>query len=197
MTTPPDKPDPARGWRRAEKLLDEGADRLPTMSDEDFEREMDALPDPAHIPTAEELLARGAARAKRKEGVGGASGAKGSSRPVPARKMPWGAWLAAAALVAVVVGVALNRNKNVASPRPDDDAGEPGLGDDAQPVPIRLARAEKLRETAYAACAAGRWRVCQGMLHAAKNLDPAGDADPRVQAAYLAARAGMGLDGGR
>ena len=57
-----DKPNLGRAWLRTEKLPDEEADRISAMSDEAFEREAAGLPDPAHIPTEEELDARSALR---------------------------------------------------------------------------------------------------------------------------------------
>ncbi|MDP9001597.1 MAG: hypothetical protein M3O46_15970 [Myxococcota bacterium] len=57
----------ARGWRYAMKLLDEEADRIAHMSDEEFERfAAENIPEPTHIPTVEELFERAAQRAVRR-----------------------------------------------------------------------------------------------------------------------------------
>jgi hypothetical protein len=179
-----DKPDLARGWLRAEKLLEQEADRLATISDEDFEREMDALPDPARVPTAEELLARGAARAEeRLEGTAGTSGAKVTALPVRSRTASRMVWLVAAALGALVIAVV------VLVLRRDDVALPYGQ--------TQQQRADELREGAYAACDKGQWRACEDQLDDAKKLDPAGDAAPRVQAARAAAIQGLHPETGR
>ena len=62
------KPDLARGWLHAEKLIDDEADRLAQLSDEEFEREMAKMPDPVRVPSLKELLERGRAR-REKEGI--------------------------------------------------------------------------------------------------------------------------------
>jgi hypothetical protein len=177
------KRDLARGWLRAEKLLEEEADRLATMSDEDFEREMSALPDPAHVPTAEELLARGAELAtKRAEGAGGgaASSAKVKTLPVRPRRAQWVmAFVAAAAVFALVIAGVVRKPDIVSAPSPGHEA-----------------RAAKLREEAFAACDARQWRACEDKLGEARKLDRAGDADPRVQAAYKAAFDRLHADAG-
>jgi len=43
--------------------------------------------------------------------------------------------------------------------------------------------AARLRGEAFTACDAGRWQACEDGLDRAKKLDPAGESDPRVQAA--------------
>jgi hypothetical protein len=92
----------------------------------------------------------------------------------PARTV-WAVSLIAAALGAVVVAVALHKT--------DDNVAAPWHADEA--------RAAKVREEAYAACDARQWRACGDKLHEAKRMDPAGDADPRVQVAYKAAFDGL------
>jgi hypothetical protein len=183
----PDKPDLARGRPSAEKLVDEEADRLAKMSDEDFEREMGAKAEPSHVPTAEELLARGAERAAR---GGPATGAKGKAVPVQPRRPPWIALLAAAAIGGVVVAVVMNPHEmRVSPPRPDDDSG-------GEQEPTAQERAARMREEAFAACAKRRWEECESRLNLAKKVDPAGDADPRVQAAHGVALGGLHLETG-
>jgi hypothetical protein len=190
-----DKPNPARGGLRAKKLAAEFAaedTRLASLCDEDFEREMSALADPELAVTADDILARAAELSgKRMAGVEPPSGAKVKALRVqgsaPAKRVHWEWWLAAAAVIAI--GVGLLRQREVA---------RPWMGEDAEaPVTTPGLRAKMLREGAYAACASQRWRACEGMLRAAKDLDPAGDADPRVQAAHKAAIAGLGSEAGQ
>jgi hypothetical protein len=189
-----DKPDLARAWLRAEKLVDEEADRLARMSDEDFEREMSALPEPERLPTVEELLARATTRAaKRRWGGNQASGAKVTALPVQPRRPQWAALLGAAAIGGLVVAVVMQvmhlRETPVAQPRPHDDGG-------SQIEPTPRERAAKLREEAIAACRERRWAECENRLDEAKRLDLPGDADPRVQAAHQAALGGLHSEAG-
>jgi hypothetical protein len=51
------------------KLLDEEADRVAKMSDEEFERLAADMPDPTHIPTEQELDERSAQRRARRRSV--------------------------------------------------------------------------------------------------------------------------------
>jgi hypothetical protein len=142
-----DKPDLARAWLRAEKLADDEADRLAKMSDEDFEREMSALPEPERVPTVEELLARAAARAS-KRGASGvqAGGAKVKARPLQPRRPRWVALLAAAAIGGLVVAVVMYlREPPVAQPRPDEDSGGQGEATPGE-------RAAKLRRRSSMRC---------------------------------------------
>ncbi len=178
--TAPDKPDLARGWLRAEKLLDEEADRIATMSDEEFEREMGALPEPAHVPTADELRVRSAERAREvatSEGRG--RGATVKVLPVSKTVSPRMLWLFAAALgVLVVVGVT-KRREVVAWFKGDNTIG-PYPEIEAAPAPRP---ADDLRRQGLDACAESLWTLCEGKLDEARRLDPAGEADGRVKAA--------------
>lgn len=59
---PPTREELVRGWLYAEKLLEEEADRIAEMSDEEFERLAATMPEPTHIPTEAELDERSARR---------------------------------------------------------------------------------------------------------------------------------------
>jgi hypothetical protein len=67
---PPNRWQLVRGWLHAMRLrdefLDEEADRIAEMSDEEFERLAATMPDPTHIPTEQELDERSAQRAARR-----------------------------------------------------------------------------------------------------------------------------------
>lgn len=166
---PSDKPDLARGWLHAEKLFEDEAERLATMSDEDFEREMNALPDL--------WVAVGAEAPAAPADVGGGKPVAvvvpmgvGKTRTRTATR--WIALLAAAALCALVFFVATRPPVTVAS-------------SDGR------VRAEVLRAEAYEACARMSYTTCKRDLDVARTLDPAGDADARVQAARAAVTEGL------
>ena len=113
----PDKPDLVRTWAAAEQVLDEEADRLATLSDEDFDREMQRLPEPARVPTADEIVARARER--------------GMSTAPPARrkrKTPLIVWLIAAALAMLLLVLLLERRDNVAAPHRDRSSQPDGRG---------------------------------------------------------------------
>src|SRR5580692_1864178 len=103
----PDKPDHVKAWLFAEKILDEEGDRMAALSDEDFDREVDAMPDPARVPSTAELLARAERRASERA----AAGARAKvAVPVRTARRAWGLWLAAAAVgAAIIAGVATRR----------------------------------------------------------------------------------------
>jgi len=113
----PQPVDLARGWRRAEGLLDEEADRLATMSDDAFEREMASLSEAGRVPGADELRRR--ALERQRDGASSSGWAPvetdepcdvDAPRSVPrrlARRRPqlggsWVVWL-----VAILIAVAL------------------------------------------------------------------------------------------
>ncbi len=91
------------------------------------------------------------------------------------------ALLAALGVVAVLVWIA-RRDR------------EPVARDRVRPVPSEVAptpreRAGHLREDALAACDRREWGTCLDGLDRAKDLDPAGDGDTRIQSARAAASA--------
>jgi hypothetical protein len=176
----PEKPDPARGWLFIEKLLaDDDPERLDKAGDEEVERQMrEQGVTVSRVPTAEELLAKAAARAaKRSAGGSQASGASVKALPVRRGMPKWVALLAAAAFGGLVVAVVMNQRETpVAHPRPHDDSG-------GQQELTPEERAIRLREEAFMACGKRRWAECEIRLDEAKQLDPAGDTNPRVLAA--------------
>jgi hypothetical protein len=185
----PGKPDPARGWRFVEKLLaEEGLERLDKASDEEVERQMRAQGvQTSRVPSAEELLEKAAARAKRRQAKGTYAtidadrAAKVVATPVPPKRVRWVPILAAAAMGAVGVAVAVNRP-----------------GEDAAGGASARARAAKLRDEGIAACAAAEWTACEERLDGARALDEEGEKDPRVIAARKAMKeAGSGGGGGK
>lgn len=164
----PEKPDLARGWEALEKKMDEDERAwLETASDEDIEKRMnEAGVTAASTPSAKALLARMQERESAPAENGGtpqagdrASGAKVKVLPLQRRATPWVVGLALAAGAAVVAGKALG---------PDESAAG------------RHEQAEKLRDEAFAACAAKEWKACEGKLDQAKGLDGPGEGEPRV-----------------
>jgi hypothetical protein len=168
-----DKPDPVRSWRYAEKLLDDEADRIAALGDEDFDREMAALPEPSRVPSTGELLARAEERARQH------AADKVSAVPSLPRPTPWVVWLVAATLGAVALALVVERHEVVAWLR-----REPApIGPDRwspEKVPTPVERASKLRDEAVAACAGALWGTCRDKLDEAQQLDPAGESDARV-----------------
>src|ERR1700730_3427460 len=78
-------------------------------------------------------------------------------------------WLIAAALGVMLVVMATGGGGGVSRGRPRD--------------------ATELRDEAYAACDAHRWRECGEKLDQAKQIDPKGESDPRVVEARRAVKA--------
>jgi hypothetical protein len=65
-----------------------------------------------------------------------------------------------------------------------------------RPAPPPQMRAENLRDEAVAACDGWLWALCRNKLDEAQKLDPAGESEPRVQAAREQVRAGLNPDTG-
>jgi hypothetical protein len=134
-----------------------------------------------------------AAATSRPRGVAHLGGPGASPRTLP-RQTPWVAWLAAAAVVVLMLAAFAKRREIEAWFGPahiEKDRESPPW----QPSPQELAA--KLREDAYTACGAWLWAACERKLDAAKKLDPAGDSDPRVQEARRSVDEGLVRDGGR
>ena len=175
----PGKPDPARGWRFVEKLLaEEKLERLDQANDEEVERQMRAQGvHSSRVPTADELLEKAAACARRKQAKGtyAAMDADRAARvvatPLPPKRVRWVPILAVAALGALGVVIAVNRP-----------------GEDTAGGPSARARAAKLRDEGIAACAAAQWATCEERLDGARALDEEGEKDPRVIAARKATK---------
>jgi hypothetical protein len=194
----PDKPDPARAWKYAMKLLaEEELQRLDKMSDEDVEDEMRAQGrDPARVPSAEELLTKATARAAKKVGTGHQTRVAPLAR---ARRSRGTMWLVAATLAAVVIAVvAMNGAAIVALFKGNgdiraDDAGRMWRNE------IAHRQADKLRDDAENACQLRLWGACESSLDEAMKQDPAGESEERVERMRKmvdeAARAEAGPDG--
>jgi DNA-directed RNA polymerase specialized sigma24 family protein len=93
----------------------------------------------------------------------------------------WRAYLATAALGALALFAiyVLRRPRTEAIVR--DTAPAPALAP-TPAAPTRLQQAQEFRDQAFRACADSRWLECLRDFNEAKDRDPAGDADPRVQA---------------
>jgi hypothetical protein len=141
-----------------------------------------ASPD-AHVPAAATSHPRGVDHL----------GRAGTSRRTSPRQTPWVAWLAAAAVVVLILTVFAKRREIQAWFGPahiERDREEAPR----EPSPQELAA--KMRENAYTACGSWLWALCERTLNEAKTLDPAGDGDPRVQEARRAVDKGLGRDAG-
>jgi hypothetical protein len=200
---PREKPDAARGWSYVEDLLaaDE-AERIEKLSDSELRAEMRSEGiDPARVPSAEELLARVAARAARRaaDGIRAPESRRVAPampfsppeesnpthvaqavplEPVTPRRTPRLVWLLAAALalgvglVAFAEGPAIMAYFERPQVTPDNERVP-------SPTPHELA--EKLRNDAVGHCAVASWASCKDKLDEAARLDPAGDSEPGVQ----------------
>jgi hypothetical protein len=83
-----------------------------------------------------------------------------------------GGVLAAAAAAVVAVGIQqARRGPEAISPEPSSQPDSPAK------------RAGRLRDEAFQACQARDWDTCGAKLDSARDLDPAGESDPRVVAA--------------
>jgi hypothetical protein len=172
-----DKPDLARAWRSAMKLVDEEADRLATISDAEFEREMSAQQEPSRVPTTEQLLRANAERKAVRSLPGVQAHERAVIKPSRTRLV---AWLAAAAIGLLVIAGIAKRREIIAwwSPHHQRIGPDHWTPEDRLP-PLQLAGT--LRDEAFAACRASAWARCEDKLNQAKALDPAGEADPRVR----------------
>ena len=92
-------------------------------------------------------------------------------------------WVAGFAAAVVVIGVLVVR--------PRTPAVGAGYGEEDA-----LAEADDLRNHAFGACDQAHWAVCKKALNDAKDIDPAGEAAPRVVAARRAIAAAE-VDAGR
>jgi len=167
------KTDLAQDWRLALRIREEEADRLAQMSDQDFERAMAKLPEPSHVPTVEELLARGEREAR--PGPSGPGGrVQAVDMPEEHRGVSPFVWLLAAAFAAVLAAGIAKREAVIAffkgPPAPQHE-----------PEPSLAQRAELARVDAKKACDREQWDACGAKLDEAQNLDPAGELQPAVQ----------------
>jgi hypothetical protein len=195
MTTP-SKRTTAQVWEQLESIADEvklaRADeaelaRIAALDHEAVDRELraagidpaeaanvgmdmlQAAPD-AHVPAAATSRPRGVEAIGRREKSGG------PSRPA----MQWVPWLAAAAIVVLVLTAFAKRDEIQAwlQPKPPRIEKEPE-SPPREPSPEELAA--RMRDRAYMSCAERLWARCERQLNEAQTLDPAGETDPRVQ----------------
>ena len=204
----PKEPDYARGWRYVEKLIAEEdaeneAARLEKLSADEVAAELRQQGrDPAAVPSAEDLIARGIARAAQRAAEAKTAGpqalaeattaAKAPPPPappvqpvapvVPIRKWQPPVWLygVAAALFIVVIFKMSLGPPPVAKPPPvtDRDLAEVG------------------RDQAEAQCALKDWVQCKQLLDDARTVDPEGESEARVVKARAEIAAALG-DAGR
>jgi hypothetical protein len=179
-----DRPDPAEAWLIAERLLADGElERLDAMSDDQVMAELRAEGrDESWIPSAESVVA-GAEKHLARQAEQRAADAEPRTVSMirvtgPSRTV----WLAAAAAALLVVGGAafVERDAIVAwlqGPPPPLPI-EPDHELPAPPSARELA--QKARDEAEKACAEGLWGRCNTRLNQARDLDPAGETEPRV-----------------
>jgi hypothetical protein len=184
----PRKPGSPVTWETIEKVADKAERaRLEALIDDEIDvelREAGIDPDEAAKIVQRALqqalekpaLARATPPPPRPVEVG-AGAAKVRVAPRTKRRSPGG--IAAVAAVAVAAGVLLA----FAMRRPGADGVAHGRPDEGATSQQRAAR---LRDDAYGACAETSWTRCAGKLDEARELDPEGEADPRVIAARKA-----------
>jgi hypothetical protein len=196
----PTKRTTAQVWEALEGSDEVELARIAALDDEALDRELKeagidprvaaqvgkdvlqaAAPD-AHVP---------AAATSRPRGVDHIGGPVATRRTSPRQTTPWVAWLAAAAVVVLVLTAFAKRREIQAWFGPahiEKDREEAPR----EPSPQELA--SKLREDAYSSCERWRWAECERRLDEAKQLDPAGESDLRVQGARQAVDKGLGRD---
>jgi len=187
---PDNKIDPVRAWKHVEKLLRhdhvaEGDD----PGDEEIERQMRAAGiRPKRIPSADEIMAHAARRA-RERGIEGVPLPRVAPMPAPPKRHTWAVWLVAAAIGAGVVALVVERPAVVAW---FHHGTEPiGPDPDWRPLPTPQEHASALRKEAFDACGEYYWALCESKLDEAQKLDPGGESDTRVQEARAAVRDGL------
>lgn len=187
---------PVEAWKAIDAMVSQGElDRIKGLSDKEVEDELkeagfdldavrtigqDAIEKAAREAGIDVGGVTRAAPALGKTAGGEAHGAKVTPFPSARRRTRWDAFLAAAAIAAALIAVfAMAGPAIVAWFR-----GE-RIGPDRDTVPRRELppelRAAQLRDEGFKACAAMQWVSCVAKLDEAKQLDPAGDSDPRVQ----------------
>ncbi len=186
-----------------EATIDDEIERVLAMSPEEKQRELEAAGyDMAELDAqADALYARmqgGAAKQAPAADHDGEEAPRSASAwvtgapPPPVKRAAVGRWttLLAAALTLAVVG-GLFYAKDVIDRR---DARRNEATPDAGGT---MTSARQIRAHALDACNRGSWQECLDGLGAARAMDPAGDADPQVQAAWEAARRGAAREAPR
>jgi hypothetical protein len=201
-----DRPDPAEAWLIAERLLaDEELDRLDALTEEQKLAELRAGGrDEASIPSADSLMA-GAEKqlAMQQAERNSLSPVAGQPDAEPRtvsmiRATEEGSrvvWLAAAAAILLVLGGAAFVERDAVfawlrGPTPPAPI-EPDHEIAAPPTARELA--ERARDEAERACAEQHWGACNTRLDQARDLDPAGESEPRVVSLRKAIVAGTTL----
>ncbi len=171
------------------------AERILALSDEELDGELrEAGLDPKAVRDEGRRLAEHASRATGEGLAGGEAWVSGVVPLAPRRSLSarWTAVLAAAVVVLAASGALLaptilatlaKRNEKPIRIAPDVSASA-----SSDPSP------REIREHAFAACASRRWTVCLDLLDMARGVDPAGDADERVNAARQEAEKALELD---
>jgi hypothetical protein len=172
MSTPKKrKLAPDEAWDALEKMaVDDEVERVLALSDEELDAELKrAGSDPAKVRERGEALGRKLAPEEK------------APAPAPApRRTGRVVWLVAAAFGALLVGlVAVNVSGVMARFRPLPIGPDEG-GLSAPPGALAKRQAATLRDQGLGECAKGAYDACKGHLDAAMQLDPAGEADPRV-----------------
>jgi hypothetical protein len=131
------------------------------------------------------------ARATRAREVQVPEGEAWVTRPPPPPRRAFGTrWmvpLAATLTAAVVVGGTMYATGKIGH----RDVAAVDIGSDGSAAQARTV-AKQIRASALDACDRADWQPCIDGLTAARSLDPAGDADPRVQAAWKRSEAALG-----
>jgi hypothetical protein len=194
----PRKLRPDEVWDAVMKMVDEDeAKRLQGMSEEEIDREARAEGlDPAADRARGEALAARLRRTSDKVPVsreaavgtgraGPAPGVSGravpSTRPKPARRVPYAVWAIAAVVGVLALVLLFERDEVMAWFN-----GEPARIEPDRPrppeEPSAQERAKALRREAEITCQLELWVRCGQKLDEATKLDPAGESEPRVQA---------------
>jgi hypothetical protein len=187
---PGDKIDPVLAWRHVEKLLrDDHVAEGDDPGDEEIERQMRAAGiRPKRIPSADEIMAHAARRA-RERGLEGIVPLRIVPMPAPPKRHAWAVWLVAAAIGAGIVAFVVERPVVVAW---FHHGTEPiGPDPDWRPLPTPQERASAIRKEAFDACGEYYWALCESKLDEAQKLDPGGESDTRVQEARTAVHDGL------
>ena len=156
---------------RRQGEIDEIIQKTLAMSDEEIERELAS--DGVDVAALDaRLAARGAALFAKNSAAATATEKKRSVRSKVAMGFGAGALTTGSVLAALAQAGAITIQTGVATQSTGATAG-PTI----EPSPAEL------RKAAFEACGRGHWKECLNRFDEAKSYDPAGDADPEVQAA--------------
>jgi hypothetical protein len=196
-----DKPQPPVAWKTIARVADEAnaadaadvgaVERLANLSDAVVDAELAAAgfsPDDAGklLDDALATPARPAAPEAPDARVVVTGKVDRPRRPPPPSPWPVFALVAACALAVLLIWKRDDVSALLAPP-----SGDIGPDRPSPPKPEQLREAKRLRNEGLADCANGFWELCQDKLDHARAIDPAGDADPNVQAARKQAAAAV------